>query len=155
MKPLNDHQYAFKAAVRRAIVMAGGCKAASEDVRADAARLSRYGNIDAPEYAPIDICFDLDKAAGDPVVLRAYADLLGFELVPRDEAADQLARDVTSLAGNIAKESGELVSTAISAASDGKISINDARAIDDEAADLQDKIVDIRAAARKSISKVS
>ena len=153
MKSLSDAQYAFKAAVRRAVTMAGGPIAATNTVRVDAPRLSRYGNIDCPEFAPIDVCFELDRAAGDPAVLRAYADLLGFDLVPRDEAADQLARDVTSLAGGIAKESGELVSTAINAASDGMISINDARSIDNEAADLQDKIVDIRAAARKSMQR--
>jgi hypothetical protein len=70
----------------------------------------------------------------------------------RCDHADALARDITALAGDIAKESGDLISTAIEAASDGKISINDARAIDNEAADLQDKIVSIRSATRKTIA---
>ena len=59
MKPMTDAHYAFKAAVRRAVKMAGGPNAATDVVRVDAPRLSRYGNIDAPEFAPIDVCFEL------------------------------------------------------------------------------------------------
>lgn len=143
MKPLCDAQFAFKAAVRRAVTLAGGPGAASEFVRVDAARLSRYGNPDCPEFAPIDVCFALDHAAGKPVIFEAWTSLA---LHP-----DQIASDITQLAGSIAKDSGELVSTAIEAVADG-ISINEAKAIDDAAADLQDKVVDIRAAARKSMA---
>ena len=69
MKPFTDAQFAFKAAARRAVQMAGGCNAAALVTRADAARLSRYGNLDTPEFVPVDVAFDLDKAAGDPVML--------------------------------------------------------------------------------------
>jgi hypothetical protein len=151
MKPLTDAQYAFKAAVRRAVKLAGGCNAACEIVRVDAPRLSRYGNIDAPEFAPIDVCFELDKAAGDNTILRMWANMLGFDLVQRDSMENQLARDVTSLAGGIAKESGELISTAIEAVSDGTLSVNEAKAVDEAAAELQDKVVHIRTAVRKSM----
>jgi hypothetical protein len=153
VKPLSDAQYAFKAAVRRAVKMAGGPNAATDVVRVDAPRLSRYGNIDAPEYAPIDVCFDLDKAAGDPVILRAWADLMGFDLVPREEVVDQLKRDVTALAGGIAKESGAVVSEAIEAVQNGKPSLTAARAFDEAAADLQERVVDIRARVRKSAAQ--
>jgi hypothetical protein len=151
MKTLSDAQYAFKAAVRRAVKMAGGPNAATDVVRVDAPRLSRYGNIDAPEFAPIDVAFDLDKAAGDhPVILRAWADLMGYELVKRDEVADQLKRDVTALAGGIAKDSGEVVSDAIEAVQNGKPSITVAKAFDEVAADLQSRVIDIREVVRKS-----
>jgi hypothetical protein len=149
---MTEQQIALKAAVRRAVTLAGGPNAASRSTRVSAVLLSKYGNIDQPEFAPVDICFDLESAAADPVVLRALADLHGFDLVPRDGHAEALARDITALAGNIAKESGDLISTAIEAASDGKISFNDAKAIDQEAADLQDKIVSIRTATRKTIA---
>jgi hypothetical protein len=150
MKSLTDAQYAFKAAVRRAVKMAGGCEAAADATRVDAPRLSRYGNIDAPEFAPIDVCFDLDKAAGDPVVLRAMADLYGFDLKPRD-IDERVAADLMMQAGDIAKESGDLVSEAIVAASDGKLTPNEAVAIDSNAADLQGKIVELRATARRAM----
>lgn len=148
----SDTQLAVKAAVRRAVTLAGGPTAAAQSTRVCAALLSRYGNIHSPEFAPVDVCVDLDRAAGDHVVLRALADLAGFELVLRDEAADQLARDVTALAGSIAKDSGDLVSTAIDATRAGKLSVNEAQRIDTEAADLQDRVVDIRAAVRKTIT---
>lgn len=151
MKQLSDQQYAFKAAVRRAVKMAGGPNACSEIVRVDAPRLSRYGNIDAPEFAPIDVCFELDKAAGDNTILRMWADMVGVDLVERDSAARQLAHDVTVLAGSIARESGELISTTIDALADGGMTINEAKAIDEAAADLQEKVVDIRAATRRSM----
>jgi len=143
MKPMTDAHYAFKAAVRRAVKMAGGPNAATDVVRVDAPRLSRYGNIDAPEFAPIDVCFDLDKAAGDQVILRAWADLLGFDLVPRDTNATAAA-DLAHAAGQVAKESGELISAAIEAGADGVLTPTEARALDNEAADLQDRVVKLR-----------
>lgn len=150
MKPFTDAQYSFKAAVRRAVKMCGGPHAAESITRVDAARLSRYGNPDAPEFAPVDVCFDLDKAAGDNVILRAWADLCGFEIVARDLDA-HIAHDLTVAAGHVARESGELISAAIEAESDGVVTPNEARAIDEAAADLQEKVVNIRAAARKSM----
>lgn len=151
MKPLTDHQYAFKAAVRRAVKMAGGCN--SVETRVDAPRLSRYGSNSEPEFAPIDVCFELDVAAGDPVILRAWADLLGFDLVARDDAADQLARDVTAIAGEIAFEAGATVNTTLQALADGTHSLSDARQIDERAADLQDRIVQLRAVNRRQATR--
>src|SRR3954471_8083979 len=143
MKQLTDAQYAFKAAVRRAVTMCGGPHAAAELTRVDAARLSRYGNIDCPEFAPIDVCFALDQGAGKPVIFNSWAEL---------GQADQLARDLTLLAGEIALETGELIQTAIAASADGTTTINEAKSIDDRAADVADKIVDIRRAARRKMT---
>lgn len=148
MKALTDSQYAFKAAVRRAVKLAGGPNAAQDVVRVDASRLSRYGNADAPEFAPIDVCLELDKAAGDDVILRAWADLRGFELSPRN-IDKQLSHDITAAAGAVARESGELVSAAIEAASDGNVTINEARAINEQASDLAEKVVSIQEGARR------
>lgn len=150
MKPFSDGQFAFKAAVRRAVKMCGGPNAAENITRVDAARLSRYGNPDAPEFAPIDVCFDLDRAAGDSVILRSWADLCGFDLVARvvDEAK---VVDLTHVAGQVAKEAGEVISRAIEAGADGSITPNEAREIDQEAADLQDRVVKLREVARSAM----
>jgi hypothetical protein len=140
----------MKAAVRRAVKMAGGCEAAAACTRVDAPRLSRYGNVDTPEFAPIDVCIDLDKCAGDDEILRAWADLRGYDLTPRD--ADKSAPlDLIAQAGDIAKDSGELVSHTIVAAADGKFTPNEAKSLDNEAADLQERIVELRATARKAM----
>ena len=140
MKPFSDAQYAFKAAVRRAVQMAGGCNAAAAMTRVDAARLSRYGNLDSPEFAPIDVCFDLDAAAGAPICLRALADVYGYEIAPRDAGRASVS-DLASAAGEVAKESGDLISQAIEASADGKLTPNEARRLHDEAAELGDKVV--------------
>ncbi|MBV5269018.1 MAG: hypothetical protein JZU55_02705 [Afipia sp.] len=147
---LSDAQIALKAATRRAVKMAGGSVAASKDLRVDQGRLSNYGNADGPLYAPIDVAFDLDRLAGDNVILRAWADLCGFDLSPRD-ASGAASHDLTVAAGQVARESGELISATIEAAADGKVTPNEARAIDEAAADLQEKVVDIREAARRSM----
>lgn len=130
--------------------MCGGPHAAESITRVDAARLSRYGNPDAPEFAPIDVCFDLDRSAGDNVIMRAWADLCGFDLTPRDADADA-SHNLTVAAGQVALESGELISKTIEAQADGVITPNEARLIDESAADLQEKVIAIRHAARKSM----
>jgi hypothetical protein len=150
MKSFSDAQYAFKAAFRRAVQMAGGCNAAANVTRVDAARLSRYGNIDAPEFGPVDVGFDLDVAAGDDVILRAWADLRGFDLSPRKLAAIA-TDDLTHMAGQVAKEAGEVISKAIEAGADGVLSPNEAREIDEEAADLQNRVVKLRSIARSAM----
>ncbi|TXH85516.1 MAG: hypothetical protein E6Q77_00380 [Rhizobium sp.] len=151
MKALSDAQYAFKAAVRRAVKIAGGPNAAAESVRVDAARLSRYGNNDAPEFAPIDVCQELDAAAGDDVILRAWADLKGFDLIPRNIDA-KVAGDLTAAAGAAALESGELISKAIEAAADGDITPNEARGVLEAAGEAKTKIIRIEEVARRSLA---
>lgn len=149
MKPLSDAQYAFKAAVRRAVKMAGGNSAAAEVVRAHGSQLSNYGNTDQPTFAPVDIAFELDRAAGDHVILRAWADLCGFDLVDRNAEANASA-DLTVAAGQVARESGELVSAAIEASADGIVTPREAASINEAASDLAEKVIDIQRAARRA-----
>jgi hypothetical protein len=148
----SDAQYALKAATRRAVTMAGGCTALANTTRVDAARLSRYGNIHEMSFAPIDVAQQLDEAAGDHVILRAWADLAGFDLVPR-EASKAICADVTRQAGEIAKDAGELVSTAIEAAADGSLTPNESIRIDNEAADVQERVVQLRTTVRKAMGR--
>jgi hypothetical protein len=88
---LSDLQLGLKAAVRRAVKLAGGPVAAAQDTRADPARLSRYGNHLDPLVAPLDVAADLDRAAGDDVILRAWAAARGYALQMR--GADATALD--------------------------------------------------------------
>ena len=150
MKVLTDAQYSFKAAVRRAVKMAGGTTAAAEVVRAHGSQLSHYGNVDQPAFAPIDVAFELDHAAGDDVILRAWADLRGFDLTART-VDEQVSHDLTVAAGQVARETGELISATIDAAADGKVTPNEAKQLDELAADAQEKIVNIRESVRRSM----
>ncbi|MEH2508665.1 hypothetical protein V1291_000019 [Nitrobacteraceae bacterium AZCC 1564] len=141
MKPLTDAQYALKAAVRRAVKKAGGPTAASEVTRVDAARLSRYGNPDCPEFAPIDVCFELDRAAGDEEITRALADLFDSEIIRRD-ANTAAPGDLNGSAARIAKASGDLVSASIEAAADGVITPREAQILEEKRAVLDGTVSD-------------
>jgi hypothetical protein len=141
MAAFTDTQYAFKAAVRRAVKMAGGPNAAAEMVRSPASRLSEYGNHDRPVFAPIDVCFDLDRVAGDHVILRAWAELVGFDLVPRAVDDASIAGDLARAAGDLARETGEVISFSIEAEADGKLTPNEARRLQPEVADVKEKVI--------------
>lgn len=154
MKPLTDQQYAFKAAVRRAVKLCGGPTAAAEIVRVDAARLSRYGNPDCPEFAPIDVCFELDRAAGDNVILRSWADMCGLDVTPR-KIDERITADLVAAAGASALDAGELVSVVIEAASDGDLTNNEGRAILERASDSKASITRIEEFTRRSMASRS
>ena len=149
----SDAQFALKAAFRRAVLLAGGPSAAAAQTRVDAARLSRYGNPTAPEFPPIDVCEAIDALAGDDVILRMLAQLRGYDLVAH-QASPQSA-DLTRQAGAIARDSGDLISTALDAARDGKLSPNEARAIDEAAADLESNVVRLRRGVRGALKEPS
>jgi hypothetical protein len=142
-KPLNDAQFALKAAVRRAVTLAGGPVAAAEVTRADAARLSRYGSANDPLFVPVDVALALDEAAGDDVILRAWANLRGFELQARDAGVNQAA-NIHRLAGELARGTGEVVAEAIEASADGQITRNEAQRIDEVAANAEQTLVQLR-----------
>lgn len=150
MKALTDAQYAFKAAVRRAVKMAGGTAAAAEVVRAHGSQLSHYGNIDQPAFAPIDVCFELDRAAGDSVILRAWAELNGFDLIPRN-LESTVSDDLIAAAGAAALENGELIAAAIDAGADGKFTPTEARGVLEKAGEAKSKIIRIEEVARRSL----
>lgn len=77
--------------------------------RSDKARLSRYGNRhEEGMFAPIDVIADLESRLGKPVVTAILADMLGFVLVPKEEAKRQ--PDFAHHVGSVAKETGEAVS---------------------------------------------
>lgn len=133
---LTPEQTALKRATRRAVEQADGPRRAAQAVRVDAGRLSRYGNLDEPNFAPIDVAFALDLASGEHTILRAWAALAGFELVV-STAASPAARGLMHQAGTLAAQAGELVGTAIEAAADGAVSINEAVRIDNNAADVE------------------
>lgn len=151
---LTDAQEALKAATRRATRMAGGSKAASKDLRVDQGRLSNYGNPESALYAPVDVAFDLDRLAGDHVVLRAWADLCGFDLTPR-KVDERITADLVAAAGASALDAGELVSVVIEAASDGDLTNNEGRAILERASDSKASITRIEEFTRRSMSSRS
>lgn len=149
MKPENI--VALKAATKLAVTMAGGPNAAAPFVRVAASHLSQYGNERETSHIPLDVALDLDSRNSDPVILRAYAGLLGYDIVKR-EAEKSEAQKIIAQAGEVAQQSGELVSETIKAAADGAFTPAEAKRIDGEAAELEQSLVKVRRSAHQVIA---
>lgn len=130
----------LKSATRRGVALAGGPN--SLKTRVAPSHISEYGNIAHSMFVPIDVAVEIDRAAKQPVILRAMAERLGYDLVPREQSST--VQSLTAAAGNLAREAGELVSTAIEVGSDGKLSPNEAKRILSEAADAEALIDEVK-----------
>lgn len=96
---------AIKSATRRACEDAGPLHEIATNTRCDPAQLSRYGNPERPEFIPLDIAMDLDALSGGDRILRAWAEMRGYDLV-RDERGVAIENPIQH-AGCIGKEAGE------------------------------------------------
>lgn len=106
--PRRDYD-ALKDATRLLVEGFSSLAEAASITRSDAARLSRYGNRhEEGMFAPIDVIADLESRLGKPVVTAILADMLGFVLVPKEEAKQR--PDLAQHVGSVAKETGEAVS---------------------------------------------
>ena len=126
----------LKFATRRLIEKIGGLKnAVALDGRSDTT-FSEYQAGACASFMPIDAVAALEADAGEPVVTRALADLVGFDLVPRSReipALDPAAclRRLTADLGDIAREEDR-------ARAHGHRSANDRRTLLRELHDLID-----------------
>lgn len=139
-RPYRNADYlALKAATRRATVEAGTLADVAKRTRIDATRISKAGNPNENEFLPLDVAMDLDALAGDDRILRAWAELRGYDLVKDEKgvAIEDMARHV----GSVGKESGELISEMCSAVADGKVTPAEASRIENAAEDVKDNIV--------------
>lgn len=143
-RPFAAADYAqLKSATRRAVSLAGPLdRIARKQTRLDAATISRAGNPEASNFLPLDVALDLDALAGDDVILRMMARLRGYDLVPIGRRAQQ--ENLIKAAGDVAKESGELVHETINAAADGDVTPSEAKTIDAEAAQVEGIVACIR-----------
>lgn len=144
----------IKAAVKLAVAMAGGPNAASAFTRVNASHLSQCGNDREPSNVALDVALDLDKKNSDPVILRAYAGLLGYDIVQREPSKED-GKQIIAQAGDVAEQSGELVSEIIRSAGDGEITPNEAKRIDGEAADLNQIVCGVRKTTHQVIARVA
>lgn len=138
---------AIKSATRRACEDAGPLHEIAANTRADKSQLSRYGNPDQSEFIPLDVAMDLDALSGGDRILRAWAELRGYELV-RDERGVAV-EDMTRHIGAVGVEAGELISEMCNAASDGKITPREAEAVERRADDVIDNVTLLKADMRR------
>jgi hypothetical protein len=138
---------AIKSATRRACEDAGPLHEIAANTRADKSQLSRYGNPDQAEFIPLDIAMDLDALSGGDRILRAWAELRGYDLV-RDERGVRV-EDMTRHIGAVGVEAGELISEMCNAAADGKITPREAEAVERRADDVIDNVTLLKADMRR------
>lgn len=94
--PTSDY-LRLKAATRDLVALAGGPRRAEGLTRGTASRFSEYGAPHCERFYCVDQVADLEAEAGEPVVTRALAALMGCEVVPRQKlkaepVADALAQ---------------------------------------------------------------
>jgi hypothetical protein len=140
-----EEHLALKSAVKRCAKLAGGAASVQHMTRVGEAELSRYASSEhGDRHCPIDVAIDLDREAGHPVILEAMAALLGYRLVPADEAAEPVITPVEL--ANVCVEASGFVA-AVADAGD-VIDCNEARRIDIEAEEAVGAIRRVQRAAR-------
>lgn len=110
--------------------------------RLDSGTLCRSASPNYSNMLPIDDAIVLDRLSGHDFILREMARQRGFELVPLkpSQRIVSLMRD----AGNVARETGELTSEIINAQTDDNLTPREARAIDQQAMDVEGIVASIR-----------
>ena len=138
---------ALKNAFRRACKQAGGSLASIAAMsRLGANQLSRFGDLNSDQFAACDVIIDVDSLAGEPVTVRAMAELLGYELVPL-AAPVMRAQPGQHLAG-LARESGDVISRYAAALADNKLTLNELAALEADLAELDAQVQSARATGR-------
>jgi hypothetical protein len=151
-RPYRQQDYlALKAATRRATAEGGTLAEVAKHTRTHASQLSKYGNPNEQDFAPIDVAMDLDALAGDDRILRAWAEMRGYELVKDEKgvAVESMAQHV----GSVGRESGELISEMCGAIADGKVTPNEATRIQNAAEDVKDNVLRLQDDCRRIIAK--
>jgi hypothetical protein len=147
-RPYNRADYlAIKSATRRACEDAGPLHSIADCTRSDPSQLSRYGNPEKPEFIPLDVAMDLDALSGGDRLLRAWAELRGYELV-RDEKGVAI-EDMNRHIGAVGVETGELISEMCNAIADQVITPREAEAIERRAEDVLDNVALLKADMRR------
>ena len=130
-----QERLALKAAVRRAVKLAGGGANAQHATRVAEPALSKYSSSGEPaHHCPVDIALDLDREAGAPVILSALAELQGFSLV-RGRGAEAAAFSLADVAP-IASSFAATLEAVTAALADGRLDAAERRALGQHLADL-------------------
>lgn len=126
-----EQRLALKAAVRRALKLAGGAASFQHATRVGESDLSRCASPDqADRHLPIDVALDLDGEAGSDVVLSAMAAARGYRLVRETPGpvGELTAVDLGLMAG----ECGDAVRALADAMADGRFDEAERRAVHKE-----------------------
>ena len=148
IRPGSDQdRAALKAAVRRALDLAGGGDSFCQATRVGAPALSNYTLARMVDmHMPIDVALDLDLDIGEPVIAAQMARQQGYRLVPIGEGQGDDAPALTDIAA-VGGESGDVVRKALEYLADGILDPN-------ERASLRVEIDELSAALNRLAKKV-
>lgn len=133
----------IKAAINRQVKAMGGVEAAAALVGMGKTQLANYQHPDRDERVPLVVALRLDEAAGDPLVLRAAAALIGYRLERLDDHAEG---DILTALGSTAGTAGQLLAEGYAAAADHTFSRAERRQMAKRAMDLQASLAALVAA---------
>ena len=141
---------ALKNAFRRACQQAGGgLREIAGMTRLSSAQLSRFGDISSDQFAPADVMLDIDSLAGAPIITRALAGMLGYDLVPAGQPV--VAACFSQHLADLARESGDAVTGLATALADGKLTPRELADIDRDLSDLDAQVHSLGASVRAKI----
>lgn len=130
MRPSTEHQRRDLKTMTWSLLNAIGLTAFAPLSRVQVSELSKYGSQNDERSIPIDVLFDAETVAQNPMVTRLLADMHGYRLVPKDAATDGAAAPASIDAVLRAiKEAGDVASVWLSAHADGVCDQKDRRDI--------------------------
>lgn len=132
--PALDYK-AVKAAFRLLVQEAGGPVAAAKITRVSDTMLSNYGNPNNEDcFAPIDVVADLEAEVGTPIVTCKLADLMGFDLVPRNGPDKLEIEHIGRHLGDVSSAMTETIRSMADAMADGRLTAIEMRRMREAAA---------------------
>lgn len=138
MLPSARH-YRLKAAQQELIAACGGIVRAAEICNYGKSTVGRWGDIDSPEWMPLDAADRLETAAGINIFTAAWVESRGLKLADGDSREARIACLTTEIAGFIGDFSAMMAEWA-QAAADGKATPTEATRLQRQLPKLKDRI---------------
>jgi hypothetical protein len=141
VREISEKQCAvLKAAPARAMKLAGGAAVVQHSTRVNEATLSKYASTSPDNdknFVPVDVAVEIDMLAQSPIIVGAMAEMLGYRLVPNEDAAAEARPLTVHDALVIANEAADVVKAITEAlANDGEIDAAEDRIITREVDEL-------------------
>lgn len=124
---------AIKTATQKAIEEAGGVDAVASAVRVGRSQISDYQNKHSPSVVPVDVALDLDRYAGEPLLLAEFAKQSGYAITPFTFGEG----DIAAVMQRFIRRSGSTSETTVRILADGIVTL-------EEANDLLKDLLDVR-----------
>lgn len=141
-RPIAAADRALKSLLRALIDRCGGFDAAATCVRVSRSQLHNYTAMDSDNFAPVDVVAALEAVAGEPLVTAELARRADHALVPLDLQGEG---EIPCSIAAFGREVSEVFASYAGGMADGVLT-------DEEAADLERKLLDVKRVSDLSIA---